>query len=142
MYVGYLFNHDSALRTENHVNQKIIRSVKRILNNEQNVLELGNIDIKKEFNFADDIVKAIWLFINQEKINEIILSSGIVNSIKDWVKLCFEECDLNWEEHVIISKSFKSEYNILYGDSNTIRALGWEPSHDIKDLARLMLNKK
>jgi GDPmannose 4,6-dehydratase len=142
VYIGYLFNHDSPLRSEDHINQKIVKTALRIKKGSNEKLEIGNLDVQKEFNFAGDIVKAIWLFINQEKINEIILSSGVVNSIKDWVKLCFEECDLNWEEHVIISKSFKSEYNILFGDSNTIRALGWEPSHDIKDLARLMLNKK
>jgi GDPmannose 4,6-dehydratase len=142
VYIGYLFNHDSPLRSEDHINQKIVKTALRIKNGSQEKLEIGNLDVQKEFNFAGDIVNAIWLFINQDKIYEIILSSGILHSIKSWIVLCFEECGLNWKNHVIVSKSFKPEYFKLYGDSESIRSLGWYPMFDIQKLARLMLNNK
>ena len=141
IYIGYLFNHDSPYRNENHINQKIAKTALRIKLGSSEKLEIGNLNVEKEFNFAGDIVNAIWIFINQDNIFEIIISSGILNSIKDWVNLCFEECGLKWENHVIFSKSFKPEYDKLYGDSNMIRLLGWEPKYNIQDLARLMLNK-
>jgi len=142
VYIGYLFNHDSPLRSEDHINQRIAKTALRIKKGSNEKLEIGNLDVQKEFNFAGDIVNAIWLFINQEKIYEIILSSGILYSIKSWIILCFEECGLNWENHVIVSKSYKPEYSKLYGDSESIRSLGWLPMFDIQKLARLMLNNK
>ena len=142
VYIGYLFNHDSPLRSEDHINQRIAKTALRIKKGSNEKLEIGNLDVQKEFNFAGDIVNAIWLFINQEKIYEIILSSGVLYSIKSWIILCFEECGLNWENHVIVSKSYKPEYSKLYGDSESIRSLGWLPMFDIQKLARLMLNNK
>lgn len=142
VYIGYLFNHDSPLRSEDHINQRIVKTALRIKKGSNEKLEIGNLDVQKEFNFAGDMVNAIWLFINQEKIYEIIISSGILFSIKSWVILCFEECGLNWESHVIVSKSYIPEYSKLYGDSESIRSLGWLPMFDIQKLARLMLNNK
>ena len=142
VYIGYLFNHDSPLRSEDHINQKIVKTALRIKNGSHEKLEIGNLNVQKEFNFAGDIVNAIWLFINQDKIYEIILSSGILHSIKSWIMLCFEECGLNWENHVIVSESYKPEYFKLSGDSECIRSLGWLPMFDIQKLARLMLNNK
>ena len=142
VYVGYLFNHDSPLRSENHINQKIVRAALRIKNGSNEKLEIGNLNVQKEFNFAGDIVNAIWIFVNQDEIYEIILSSGIFHSIKSWIKLCFEECGLKWEDYVIVSESYRPEYFQLYGDSEIIRSLGWKPDFDIQKLARLMLNTK
>lgn len=141
IYVGYLFNHDSPLRSEDHINQKIVQTALRIKNGSHEKLEIGNLNVEKEFNFAGDIVEAIWLFINQDKLFEIILASGILNSIENWIVLCFEECGLNWKEHVVVAESYKPEYYRLYGDSGCIRSLGWSPRYEIQELARLMLNK-
>ena len=83
VYFGYFFNHDSPLRSEKHVNQKIVSSVKRIANGSTEKLELGNIDVKKEFNYAGDIVEAVWVLVNQDTVFEAIIGSGDAHSIQE-----------------------------------------------------------
>lgn len=141
-YVGYLFNHDSSLRSERHVNQKIIKAVKRIANGSSEKLELGDIDIQKEFNYAGDIVEAIWIFVNQEDIFEIIIASGETKSIKDWLEYCFQKVDKKWQDFIILNQWFEPEYKILIGDSTKIRKLGWKPKVSFVELADLMFNEK
>ncbi len=138
VYVGYLFNHDSPLRSEKHVNQKIIQSVKRILNNEQKVLELWNIDVKKEFNFAGDIVESIWILVNQNSFYEAVLGCGVSHSIKEWLDISFNLAGLNWQDHVVIEDAFVPEYKQLVSDPKTIRSLGWSQKNDIRSLAEMM----
>jgi GDPmannose 4,6-dehydratase len=138
VYVGYLFNHDSPLRTENHVNQKIISAVKRILNKEQKVLELGNIDVKKEFNFAGDIVESIWILVNQNRFYEAVLGSGVSHSIKEWLDVSFSLAGLNWQDYVVVDDTFVPEYKQLVSDPKRIKSLGWAPKNDLKSLAEMM----
>ena len=83
IYIGYFFNHDSALRTERHVNQKIVAAVKRIANGSNETIELGNISVKKEFTFAGDTAKAIWLLVNNSTVFETVIGSGKAYSIED-----------------------------------------------------------
>jgi GDPmannose 4,6-dehydratase len=109
IFFGYLFNHDSSMRSELHVNQKIVSAVKRIAKGSDEKIELGNINIKKEFNYAGDIVEAIWLLINQNNYFEAVIGSGISYSIRDWLEYCFKKINKNWEDFVILNpdKSFK-----------------------------------
>ena len=138
IYIGYLFNHDSPFRTEKHVNQKIIRAVQRIASGSNEKIIIGNIDVKKEFNFAGDIVDAIWKFINQDLIFEILIGSGISYSIKDWLCECFKIINKNWEEYVIINNNYIPEYSILVSDPKLLLSIGWKPRVDFKKLALLM----
>ena len=91
IYFGYFFNHDSPLRTEQHINQKIILAVKRINHGSNEKLELGDIDVRKEFNFAGDIVEAIWMLVNQNVVFEAVIGNGKAYSIKDWVEYFFKK---------------------------------------------------
>jgi GDPmannose 4,6-dehydratase len=139
VYVGYLFNHDSELRNENHVNKKITSAVKRIASGSEEILELGNIDVRKEFNFAGDIVDAIWKLVNQDDLHEAVIGSGITNSIKEWTEYCFSKFNLDWKNHVKISNSFNPEYQILFCSPIRIKSIGWEPKYTFTKLADLML---
>lgn len=139
VYVGYFFNHDSPLRTEQHVNQKIVVAVKRILNGSDEKLELGNVDVKKEFNFAGDIVEAVWKLVNQDSIFEVIIGSGKAYSIKDWVDYCFTKIGKNWQDYVIIKKDYVVEYDILVSNPQLMEGLGWKPKVDFSQLADLMM---
>ena len=85
IYIGYLFNHDSILRSESHINQKIARTVLKIKEGSSEKLLVGNIEVRKEFNFANDIIKAIWILVNQNKIYESVIGSGISYSLKNWI---------------------------------------------------------
>ena len=138
-YVGYFFNHDSPLRSENHVNQKIVFHVSEILKGNHNKLIIGNINVKKEFNYAKDIVEAVWLMINQDSIYEAVIGSGVAYSIKDWIKYCFDKYSLRWEEYILLNESYKSEYEILVSNPKLINKIGWNPRLSMYELADIML---
>ena len=140
VYVGYFFNHDSPLRTEQHVNQKIAMAVQRIAGGSNEKLLLGNMDVQKEFNYAGDIVEAVWQLVNQENIQEAVIGSGKAYSIKDWVSCCFEKKGLDWNKYVVTEQGFVPEYKILVSNPKLIMSLGWQPKVDLHQLADMMIN--
>ncbi|MEJ7691765.1 GDP-mannose 4,6-dehydratase [Daejeonella sp.] len=139
VYVGYFFNHDSPHRSEQHVNQKIVAAAKRILAGSEEKLLLGNIDVKKEFNYAGDIVNAIWLLVNQDHIHEAVIGSGMSYSIREWLEYCFDKIGKNWNDYVEKNEDFKAEYDILVSNPKIIKSLGWKPAFTFEGLANLML---
>ncbi len=141
VYAGYFFNHDSPLRTERHVNQKIAAAARRIANGSTAKLELGNIDVRKEFNFAGDIVEAVWMFVNQDGFFEAVIGSGQAYSIKDWLEYCFTRINKPWREFVEISHNFLPEYQILVSNPRLIKSIGWQPKVDFYKLADMMMEK-
>ena len=140
VYVGFLFNHDSHRRSEDHINQKIVRTIQKIKRGENIKLEIGNPDVRKEFNFAGDIVEAIWTLVNQEKISECIIGSGESFSIKDWIDECFSITGIDQEGHVCSIENFSSEYKNLVSDPKIIKGIGWSPKINFKNLARKMMD--
>lgn len=142
VYVGYFFNHDSPFRSEQHVNQKIAKTVQRIINGSSEILELGNLDVLKEFGFAGDTVRAVWTLINQDDIFEAVIGTGEVYRIKDWVIECFEGSGLNWKNYVVEKKNFIPEYEKLVSDPRLIKSLGWQPKIGLKKLSKLMMLKR
>jgi len=140
VYVGYFFNHDSPLRTEQHVNQKIVKIVNRIYAGSTEKLELGNIDVKKEFNFAGDTVEAVWMLVNQNIVYEAIIGSGKAYGIKDWVECCFRKRNLDWKDYVIVKREFTAEYDVLVSNPKLIKSLGWEQKVSFHQLADLMMD--
>jgi GDPmannose 4,6-dehydratase len=140
IFVGYFFNHDSPRRSEHHVNQKIARAVQRIASGIEERLVLGNIDIQKEFNYAGDVVNAIWKLINQDKVTEAVIGSGKPYAIKDWVIECFSLKKLQWQQHVDLQNNYAPEYNILVSNPQIIKGIGWVPQTDFYDLAKMMMN--
>lgn len=139
VYCGYLFNHDSPFRSERHVNQKIVSAVNRIANGSNEKLELGNINVEKEFNYAGDVVEAIWMLINQNAIFEAIIGCGETHSIKEWLEYCFKKIDKNWNHYVVINSNYKPEYKILRSNPALINSIGWFPKVGFTELADMML---
>lgn len=142
IYVGYLFNHDSELRSEEHINKKITSAVKKIACGSLDSLEIGDIEVKKEFNYAGDIVDAIWLLVNQDKIFETVIGSGITHSIKDWIEYCFSKVGLDWQKHIRYNINFKAEYSILVCNPELIKSLGWKPKINFFELADKMMEEE
>jgi GDPmannose 4,6-dehydratase len=140
VYVGYFFNHDSPLRTEQHVNQKIVKAAKRIQAGSTEQIELGNIDVKKEFNYAGDIVEALWILVNQDKVYEAIIGSGKAYSIKEWVEYCFTKIKRKWQDHVIAKKDFVAEYDVLVSNPKLMKSLGWDQKLSFHQLADVMMS--
>ena len=141
-YVGYLFNHDSPLRTERHMSRKIMEAAKRIQQGSQERLSIGDPDVIKEWGFAGDIVNAIWTFIQQERIHESVIGTGRGHSIREWLDLSFSNLGLSWENHVTVQTGFNAEYRMLVSEPSTILGLGWSPSVDLRQLCQLMLNEQ
>jgi GDPmannose 4,6-dehydratase len=139
IYVGYFFNHDSPLRSAKHVTKKITEAVKKIKAGSNEILEIGNVAVKKEWGFAGDIVKGIWTLVNQEKIVEAIIGTGKAYSIEEWLEICFSSIGKNWQEYVRKSENFVAEYEILVSDPSRIKSLGWNPEVSIHQLAEIML---
>ena len=139
VYCGYLFNHDSPLRSERHVNQKITSAVNRIANGSNEKFELGDIDVEKEFNYAGDVVEAIWVLVNQNVVFEVVIGCGETHSIKEWLEYCFKKINKNWIDFVVIKPNYRAEYKTLVSNPALLRGLGWHPKVDFSELAEMML---
>jgi GDPmannose 4,6-dehydratase len=141
IYFGYFFNHDSPLRSEGHINQKIVSTVKRIAKGSTEKLEIGNVDVKKEFNYAGDMVEAVWILINQDTIFEAVIGCGEVHSILEWTEYCFMKINKNWNDYVIINQNFVPDYKILVSNPKLIWSIGWQQKVDFHSLADLMMEE-
>lgn len=140
VYIGYFFNHDSPFRASNHVNQYIVETAVKIAFGKAEKLIIGDLEVRKEFNFAGDIIKAVWLLVSQNEIFEAVIGSGKSFSIRSWIQYCFEQQNLNWENYVEINSKFVSDYSILVSNPSLIKSLGWNPEVDFFSLADMMLN--
>jgi GDPmannose 4,6-dehydratase len=139
-YVGYLFHHESPLRKSNHVSQKVALAVKRIAGGSREILELGDLDVEKEWTFAGEVVAGILTLLEQDRVMEAVIGSGRAHSIRSWVELCFGWYDLDWRKYVRSIDGFECEYPRLVSDPTRIMSLGWSPDLDLADLCRLMLH--
>ncbi len=141
IYVGYFFNHDSPRRAPNHINQRIAAAAKHISKGIDEHIEIGDVTVKKEFNYASDIVEAIWLLVNHDEIFEAVIGSGEAHTIEEWLELCFSCVNRDWRASVRVRADFAHEYKILVSNPALIKSLGWQPKVDIKDLARMMMEE-
>lgn len=141
VYVGYLFHHESPLRKPNHVSQKVALAVQKIAAGSNEIIELGDIRVEKEWTFAGDVVKGIFTLINQEEIFETVIGSGITYSIADWLEQCFRLIDRDWRDRVQLLDEFTSEYHRLVSNPQTINSLGWKPTVFLSELATMMIGQ-
>jgi len=138
-YIGYFFNHDSPLRNEHHVNQKIVKAALRLATNKDEKLELGDINVKKEFNYAADAVSAAWILVNQDVEFEAVIGSGEAHTIEEWLDYCFSKINRNWRGSVVINENFVAEYQILVSNPGRIMSMGWKPKVNFYQLADIMM---
>ena len=139
VYVGYFFNHDSPLRSEKHVTKMISETAKRIAAGSVEKLEIGDMSVIKEWSYAGDIVEGIWLLVNQDKIFEANISSGMGYSIQEWIVECFSLINKNYEDYIVVNHNFVSIYKKLVSTNDLIVSIGYKPLIDFKHLAKLMM---
>lgn len=139
VYVGYFFHHDSPLRGDKHINQKIAKAALRIAQGSKEKMELGSLSVKKEFNFAGDFMTAIWMMMQQEKEFEMVIGSGKAYSIQDWIECCFKKVNLDWQSHITLQPGFKPDFDILVSDPSKLYSIGWQPQVSMEQLADMML---
>ena len=141
---GILFNHESTLRGPNFVTSKIITSALKIKNGINSSLELGNLDVIRDWGHALDYVNAMHLMLQNKVPEDFVICTGESNSLKKFVIEVFTQLELNWEEFVIINNNFKRpiELNEIYGDPSLIKQkLDWEPTIRFKELIRILLKE-
>ena len=139
---GILFNHESPRRGETFVTRKITRAIAHILKGTQSQLYLGNLESKRDWGYAKDYVKAMWLMLQQEQPDDYVVATGETYSVKDFLELAFNCVNLNWQDYVVFDKRYlrPTEVDLLIGDSSKAKEkLGWQPSVTFKQLVHLMV---
>ena len=139
---GILFNHESPRRGKEFVTRKITYGVARIKHGLDKELRLGNLDARRDWGYAGDYVRAMWLMLNQDEPEDFVISSGATHSVKDFVELAFKHVGLHWEDHVVIDPRFvrPAEVDLLLGDSSKAREkLAWETTVDFEELVQMMV---
>ena len=128
---GILFNHESPLRPDRFVTQKIIRAVKRIAQGSNEKLKLGRLDIARDWGWAPEYVEAMWLMLQQDTPQDFVIATGTTITLEEFVKTAFEQVDLNWQDHVIQDQSLFRPTDLAIGcadPSRAIKNLGWKAS--------------
>jgi GDPmannose 4,6-dehydratase len=139
---GILFNHESPRRGEEFVTRKITLAAARIKEGLQRELALGNLDAQRDWGFAGDYVRAMWLMLQQDEPRDYIVATGRMYSIRDLLDLAFGMLDLDYLDYVTFDPRHArpSEVDSLCGDPSTARHdLDWEPRVDFPGLVRLMV---
>ena len=138
---GICFNHESPRRGMEFVTKKITATVADIKEGAIDKLRLGNLDAQRDWGYAGDYVKAMWLMLQQDKPDDYVIATGETHTVREFVKAAFDCVGLDWREHVEIDDEFKrpNEVNILRGDaSKAARVLGWEPEVKFKELVEMI----
>ena len=139
---GILFNHDSPRRGLEFVTRKITIGAAAIKLGRPR-LKLGNLDAKRDWGFAGDYVRAMWLMLQQEKPDDFVIAAGQSHSVQELVELAFSHLDLDWRQYVEIDPSLfrPAEVEHLVGNAaKARRALGWEPKVSFAELVRMMVD--
>ncbi|MBW4425025.1 MAG: GDP-mannose 4,6-dehydratase [Nostoc desertorum CM1-VF14] len=139
---GILFNHESPRRGETFVTRKITRAIAGIVAGKQKNLYMGNLDAKRDWGYAKDYVRAMWLMLQQAQPDDYIIATGETHSVRKFLELAFNYVNLNWEDYVEFDERYlrPTEVELLIGDPSKARQkLGWEPSVTFEHLVALMV---
>jgi len=139
---GILFNHESPRRGETFVTRKVTRAATRIKLGLQEKLYLGNLDARRDWGFAGDFVRAMWLMLQQDEPGDYAIATGEDHSVRDWVEGVFRKLDLDMEKHIEFDPRYlrPSEVDQLRGDPSRAKAaLGWEPEVGFEGLMDMMI---
>jgi len=140
---GILFNHESPRRGIEFVTRKITNAVARIKHGKQDKLYLGNLDAKRDWGFAGDYVRAMWLMLQQSDPDDYVVATGEPKSVREFVDVAFSHVGLDYQNYVEVDPKFfrPAEVNILCGDSSKARnILGWEPEVNFDSLVQMMVD--
>lgn len=141
---GISFNHESSRRGLNFVTRKISNAAARIKLGKQDILELGNMEAKRDWGYSPDYVEAMWLMLQQEQPDDYVIGTGVAHSVKDFVQVAFEYLNLDWQKYVKADtpKDMRpSDVRLLLADARKAwEQLGWIPQTEFKELVGLMVD--
>ena len=138
---GILFNHESPLRPERFVTQKIIAGAAKIKAGQLSKLQLGNLEISRDWGWAPEYVQAMWLMMQLDKPDDFVIATGRQESLKYFVAKAFEYFDLDWQKYVEIEPSFFRPNEIVSSIGNpekAIKSLGWSKPTDVDGVIKMM----
>lgn len=139
---GVLFNHESPLRPARFVTQKIISTAKRISQGADEILELGRLDISRDWGWAPEYVEAMWLMLQHKKAEDFVIATGQTDTLEFFVATVFNELGLNWKDHVRQNPDFMRPTDLLFscGDaSKAHKKIGWKAKNKLEDIIKLMI---
>ena len=139
---GILFNHESPRRGLEFSTRKITHGVARIKHGLDKTLAMGNLDAQRDWGYAYDYVRAMWLMLQQETPGDYVVATGETHSVREFCELAFAHAGLDYQEHVTFDERFMrpAEVDLLVGDPSRARqVLGWKPDVDFPGLVRMMV---
>jgi GDPmannose 4,6-dehydratase len=139
---GILFNHESPRRGLEFVTRKVTHGVARIKAGIDQRLALGNLDAQRDWGYAADYVRAMWMMLQQDRPDDYVVATGETHSVKELVELAFAAADLDWEKHVVIDERFlrPAEVDLLVGNATKAeKSLGWFREVEFPDLVQMMV---
>lgn len=140
---GILFNHESPRRGFEFVSRKITNAVAEIKLGLTKELKLGNLEAKRDWGYAGDYVKAMWLMLQEDKPDDYVIATDETHSVKDFLEAAFRHVNLDWKDYVVIDKMLyrPSEVRELRGDySKAGKKLGWKPKVSFEELVEMMVD--
>jgi GDPmannose 4,6-dehydratase len=141
---GILYNHESPRRPPDFVTRKISRAAAAISLGLEREVSLGDLDARRDWGYAGDHVRAMWLILQRETPDDYVIATGETHSVRDLVETAFAYVDLDWKEHVRTDESLvrgKAELYDLIGDSSKARRdLGWSPTVDFEELVHMLVD--
>ena len=142
---GILFNHESFLRPSNFVTKKIVSTAVRIAQGAREKLSLGNVDVKRDWGYAPEYVKSMWLMLQQDRPDEYVIATNEVHSLREFAAASFGYFGLNWEEHTIIDQELfrPSDIAAIYGNPAKAKTkLGWMYDLTFDELVRRLVEEE
>lgn len=140
---GFLFNHESPLRSRRFVTRKIVEAAYKIHAGLESHVTLGNLDISRDWGWAPDYVEAMWLLLQRELPLDVVIATGRTVSLQYFVQRAFAHFDLDWGQHVLLDKALLRPSDIAYSAANVSLArdeLGWAARHSVDDVVCNMCN--
>ncbi len=140
---GILFNHESPRRGLEFVTRKVTFSVAAIKLGLQEKVKLGNLDAQRDWGFAGDYVKAMWLMLQQDDPDDFVIANGRTHSVRDLCRVAFGHLGLDWEDHVEVDQAHfrPAEVDLLIGDpAKATKSLGWSPEVGFEELITMMVD--
>ncbi|HPM75510.1 MAG TPA: GDP-mannose 4,6-dehydratase [bacterium] len=140
---GILFNHESPRRGKEFVTRKVTDTAARIKLGLTDKLHLGNLDARRDWGYAGDYVRAMWLMLQQDEPDDYVIATGEAHSVRELVEIAFDRVGLNWQDYVISEQAFyrPAEVDFLIGDYSKAKdKLGWEPRVSFQELVEMMVD--
>jgi GDPmannose 4,6-dehydratase len=140
---GMLFNHESPRRGLEFVTRKVTDGVARIKLGLADTVSIGNLDAHRDWGFAGDYVRAMWLMLQQDRPDDYVIATGVSHSVRELIEIAFGHAGLDWQKHVRVDSALlrPAEVEHLLGDASKAKAeLGWTPEVDFKRLVQMMVD--